>query len=77
MNFDTDGLVFPPHLISSGPHTNTSCYYLFVEPENSDYVDLGLVDITDYEIADIKRVLAIKNTTKDKLAYTVRELMVG
>ena len=35
------------------------------------------MDITDYEIADIKRVLAIKNTTKDKLAYTVRELMVG
>jgi len=40
--------------------------------ETSDFVDLGGID---YELADIKRILEIQHTTKDKIAYTVGELM--
>ncbi len=42
------------------------------DSEQTDFIDLGGIE---YEIEDVKRVLEVKNTTKDKLAYTVSEEM--
>ena len=42
------------------------------EPDQSDYADLGLVEITISERNDIEDILALKDTTREKLLYTVR-----
>lgn len=62
-------LFLPPSLSLICPLSPSS---LIAELED-DYADLGLVEFWSDESQDISQILGVKDTTKDKLTYTVSQ----
>ena len=66
---------YPPLLPPSSPPPLLSSSSLpFPALEETDYLDLDLVEFHDEELRDIATILKLSDTTKDKLMFTVRLL---
>ena len=50
-------------------------YNILIQAEETSDFDLGLVEWSEDESEAINVILSVKNTTQDKLAYTVSNVL--